>query len=69
MKKIAKDTIKDIKKTLKRFEKILMEAFLSDEERKVILKMMEKHDNLVEDLKSGKCKSNYKNRTGGIKYE
>ena len=25
--KIVKDTIKDIKKTLKRFEKILMEAF------------------------------------------
>ena len=54
--KIVKDTIKDIKKTLKRFEKILMEAFLSDEERQAILKMMEKHDNLIEDLKSGNAK-------------
>ena len=54
--KIVKDTIKDIKKTLKRFEKILMEAFLSEEERQAILKMMEKHDNLIEDLKSGNAK-------------
>ena len=54
--KIVKDTIKDIKKTLKRFEKILMEAFLSDEERQAILKIMEKHDNLVEDLKTGNAK-------------
>ena len=54
--KIVKDTIKDIEKTLKRFEKILMEAFLSDEERQEILKMMEKHDNLIEDLKSGNAR-------------
>ena len=54
--KIVKDTIKDIEKTLKRFEKILMEAFLSDEEREAILKMMEKHDNLIEDLKSGNAR-------------
>ena len=54
--KIVKDTIKDIKKTLKRFEKILMKAFLSDEERQAILKIMEKHDNLVEDLKTGNAK-------------
>ena len=33
-----------------------MEAFLSDEERQTILKMMEKHDNLVEDLKSGNAR-------------
>ena len=60
MKKIAKDTIKDIKKTLKRFEEILMEVFLSDEERKVILKMMEKYENLVEDLKLGNVKVSIK---------
>ena len=41
---------------MEKFEEILMEAFLSDEERQAILKMMEKHDNLVEDLKSGNAR-------------
>ena len=50
--KIVKNTIQEIEKVLEKFEEILMEAFLSDEERQAILKMMEKYDNLVEDLKS-----------------
>ena len=54
--KIVKNTIQEIEKVLEKFEEILMEAFLSDEERRAILKMMEKHDNLVEDLKSGNAR-------------
>ncbi len=54
--KIVKNTIQEIEKVLEKFEEILMEAFLSDEERQTILKMMEKHDNLVEDLKSGNAR-------------
>ena len=54
--KIVKNTILEIEKVLEKFEEILMEAFLSDEERQTILKMMEKHDNLVEDLKSGNAR-------------
>ena len=46
--KIVKNTIQEIEKVLEKFEKILMEAFLSEEERQAILKMMEKHDNLIE---------------------
>ena len=54
--KIVKNTIQEIEKVLEKFEEILMEAFLSDQERRAILKMMEKHDNLIEDLKSGNAR-------------
>ena len=64
--KIVKNTIQEIEKVSEKFEEILMEAFLSDEERQAILEMMEKHDNLVEDLKSGNARVTIKR---GIKYE
>ncbi|ACZ10753.1 Uncharacterised protein [Sebaldella termitidis] len=53
MNKIEKETVKEIEETLEMLEKVLVNGFLSDEEKETIRKMIVHNKELKSEIESG----------------
>ena len=53
MNKIEKETVEEIKDTIEMLEKVLVNGFLSDEEKETIRKIIAHNAELMSEIKSG----------------
>lgn len=53
MNKIEKETVEEIKDTIEMLEKVLVNGFLSDEEKETIRKIIVHNSELMSEIKSG----------------
>ncbi len=53
MNKIEKETVEEIKDTIEMLEKVLVNGFLSDEEKETIRKIIVHNAELMSEIKSG----------------
>ena len=53
MNKIEKETVEEIKDTIEMLEKVLVNGFLSDEEKETIRKIIAHNSELISEIESG----------------
>ena len=56
MNKIEKETVEEIKDTIEMLEKVLVNGFLSDEEKETIRKIIVHNSELMSEIKSGNAR-------------
>ena len=56
MNKIEKETVEEIKDTIEMLEKVLVNGFLSDEEKETIRKIIVHNSELISEIKSGNAR-------------